>query len=385
MILAIALTIGYAARLSAFLLFLFFAFYNVTFTHISFGYDRYLEVLLFLAIFLPLEQRFGVTTKSSTTPAKNSFREWPAYLVLLQIGLIYTISGVAKNGIMWQNGTAVGALLLDDLLTLPLAVQMASKMGLIKFLSYSTILFEAMALFLLFSPWRNQTCRIVFCIMIFSFHWGLSFFVDVGHFKLMGTVAVALVLPTSFWQRLKPLENKLSIFEKATSVKWYRFKMKRHFNQPPWLKNGLVFLIFYFIIIGNLKMISRQGDAMGKWMRNKGLDKNIASITFRPLQSLGTVFNQNWYFYAPNPNIHLGKIYFIGVKYNGNEVNLENNQAYVPGDYVQKQNSTALNRFFHTKLRNEINKQKNADMSLDYAKYLVNKWEHEQKEYLKGM
>jgi hypothetical protein len=383
-ILAITLTLGFAARYSAFLLFLFVAFYNSTFTHISFGYDRYLEVLLFLSIFLPLENRFGITSNSLQRPSKNKFNRWPAFLVLLQIGLIYTISGLAKNGVMWQNGTAVGALLLDDLLTLPMAIQMASHHGLIKFLSYSTILFEAIALFLLFSPWKNQTSRIIFCVLIFSFHWGLSFFVDVGHFKLMGTLAVMLLLPSSFWQRFKWLENIFVNFEKSISSKWYRFSNVNIPYQNK-LKWGMVVFIFYLIIIGNLRMISTQGDAIGMWMQKSGFDKTISAITIRPLQKLGTVFNQNWYFYAPNPNIHLGKIYFVGVKYNGVEINLETNQPFIPGDYTNKENSTVLNRFFHTKLRNQINKQKNADMCLDYARYLVNKWEQEQKEYLRTM
>jgi hypothetical protein len=383
-ILAISLAIGYAARYAALFLFLFYAFYNATFSHISFGYDRYLEVLLFLSIFLPLEQRFGVTSNASRRPLKSSFNQWPAFLVLLQIGFIYTISGLAKNGIMWQNGTAVGALLLDDLLTLPLAVQLSSKTGLVKFLSYSTILFEAVALFLLFSPWKNQTCRIVFCVMILSFHWGLSFFVDVGHFKLMGILAVILVLPISFWQKFKALESKFTFVEKAITSKWYRLKLEKIPKQN-WLKNGLAFIVIYLIVIGNLRMISVQGDAMGKWMQQVKLDKAFTLLSIKQIQSFGTVFNQNWYFYAPNPNIHLGDIYFIGVKYNGIQVNLETSQPFIPGDYINKKNSTALSRFFHTKLRNQINKQKNADMCLDYARYLVNKWEQEQKEYLKGM
>jgi hypothetical protein len=380
---AIMLTIGYASRLNALLLFLFQAFYNSAFSHISFGYDRYLEVLLFLAILLPLEQRFAISSKSMVSKIDVEYKKWPAFLVLLQIGLIYTISGCSKNGIMWQNGTAVGALLLDDLLTLPIAVQLSSKTLLIKYLSYSTILFEAIALFLLFSPWKSQFFRIVFCCIIFSFHWGLSFFVDVGHFKWMGTLAVILILPAAFWLKFAKFETQLAYLEKGFG-NWYRISKIQFFRKISNHK-AVAIILFYLIIIGNVRMISVQGDAMGKCMQQLNLDKTFTSLTIKPLQSFGTVFNQNWYFYAPNPNIQLGKIYFIGVKYNGQQVNLENNLPFVPGDYVIRKNHSVLNRFFNTKLRNQVNKQKNPDMCLDYARYLVNTWEHEQKEHLMSM
>ncbi len=183
----IVLATGIYTRLMALtgciLLWLFFNRYQLLY----FGWEMYASVMLFWLVLLP--SKFSGKKYHSPIVAALFF----------QIGIIYFYNGISKNGDLWMNGNAVESFLSEVDKARVAADWLIQKPFLTSLLTYLTLLIEIGIIVLLFIPVHTKKLRYLVCFLIFSLHWGIDIFVDVGNFKYVATAVTLLLL--SFFGR----------------------------------------------------------------------------------------------------------------------------------------------------------------------------------------
>lgn len=279
------------------------------------GWDYYIDVLLFLSIFLSIGK-----SKASTFEHRGIF----AFLIIFQIGIIYLFAALSKFGINWQNGTAVSYILGDKTLNTSLGqwLLLNAPIFLIKMLTYSTLVWEFLLFFLLFIPFKSQKIRLSISISIILFHWSINLFADVGHFKYISTCAAILLLPTIFWDfilsKKKAFSNKINyLFNKINGS-------EKVINQYSFgFFSKLIAIYFVFAILFSNIIFSLQARKI-----IEPNNKTINSLRlFFPRKSY--FFSQNWAMYSPNPMNEWGVLKMEGTTLNGRKTNLLNqNNAF---------------------------------------------------------
>src|SRR5262249_40500751 len=150
--------------------------------------DALLRMLLFWAIFLPLERGAGQPPRSVAVVALK-----------LQVLFLYWFSAAQKTGADWTSGTAVYYALSYGLLTRPVGTWVLGVPWLIAPLTYATLLIEALGPFLLLVPERRWRLRSAGVALFMALHAGFLVSMDLGIFSLAGIVAALPFLPARAW------------------------------------------------------------------------------------------------------------------------------------------------------------------------------------------
>lgn len=341
-------TIGYFTRWMTVLSWLLFFSFQQRYYPLEMGWDKYIQAMLFVSMLLPLNHFFSVDKKLSGKEIFNNqyeFRHPFALVVLVQIGAIYFFSGIVKNGELWLSGDAVRIAVNDYLQHTSLTPLLLQSDFLMKFLNYYTMVFESILILLLFFPYKNKNLRYVAIFIILSFHWGISIFMHVGHFKWVAIVACAILLPDSFWEMLykripkwKNTHSPKSIQPgPATGISYYAAILIT------------VFLIS-FIFHNGWRKLSLRGGMVSEYMKEKGLNNVLENTVFYPSKYfLSSYFNQSWFFYAPNPPEFSGA-YFLSGKLNGNEYSINGIESPARIKTAKNIYRSELDMFFQEKL-----------------------------------
>ncbi len=260
--------------------------------YLQFGWDHYLHVLLFWGMFLPLNKRWSVEAHKYTHIC-NEYQSIACFAILLQIALLYFVSGMAKNGNLWMDGQGVKTILLDLMLRqAPQAEWLYLKDGLNSCFNYLTLVFEIGLVFLIFFPLGNKYSRLLSAVSIVGFHWGLSIFLNVGGFRWVALVSASLLMPAFLWSRLKKprvlINGELHLLQ-----------------APKWHSIVLIWLLMFLVLknLNNLKKRGHLSNAIQYWETKDILEKVSHLRLFKI-----SPFEQNWLFYAPNPPSELGHI-----------------------------------------------------------------------------
>jgi hypothetical protein len=214
---------------------------------------------------------------------------------LLQVAIIYWFNGLNKTDISWWKGEAVSMAVFNVLFNKPLGIYMQQFPSINTFLTYFTLFFELIFIFLIFSPKHQKFTRIIAAIFIILFHWGIHFFVDVTLYKYTGIAFFFLLMPAEFWQ-------KFPFLLKFLVDKNYHISFK--LNQNITKKIAFSVCVFIFMMAVNTS-IEKQNERY-KFIKNKFLsdfNKNIIPKNCNP-------FRQAWYMFAPSPPKNTGYIAF---------------------------------------------------------------------------
>jgi hypothetical protein len=125
--------------------------------------------------------------------------------LLIQVGLIYWVTGLQKSGGLWWSGQAVDYALRADEWATPLGVWLRGHPGFGVGLTGYTLALELLGPFLAFVPGRHGIPRLVAVALFWSFHLGLAACMNIGLFPLFSMVAWLPFLPAQIWgQRAAP-------------------------------------------------------------------------------------------------------------------------------------------------------------------------------------
>jgi len=287
------LAIGVYPRLMAFtgsvLLSLFFNRYPLLY----FGWEMYASVMLFWLVLLP--SRSLLLGKGVGAEAKNPL----VFALLFQIGIIYFYNGISKNGELWMSGNAVESFISDAGKSRAAAAWLLQKPLLTTVLTYFTLLVEVGIMVLLFLPFQNKKLRYAVCFLIFSLHWGIDIFVDVGNFKYVATAVSLLLLPGDVWDIIQ---------KKITVPLWLKKrKLPQYFNRsglqiPTNIEKVLAVSVCLFILFANLSQTasSMTNDRVKQVVEALHLHKFFAKMNHNALPQY-SFFTQYWHLYSPDP------------------------------------------------------------------------------------
>lgn len=234
---------------------------------LNFG-DRFLRVMLFWALFMPLDGHGRSGAKGFRILSLGA----AAYQ--LQIVAIYFFSGLHKLDPMWMEGDALRVALLFDQLVRPLGRALAEWPLLCQVLTYATLGLEVVAPLLVFSPMRNGLFRILVVASFVAFHLGIAATMRLGHFPFVCMVAWIPFLPAIFWDRF--WRGELPRTGEATGPR-----------DPRWKQCAVAGLMLLVVLVNVDSLKPRNAT----W-----LPAGVNEIA----RQLG--LDQHWSMFAPHPN-----------------------------------------------------------------------------------
>ncbi|MBW2387902.1 MAG: hypothetical protein JRG89_05635 [Deltaproteobacteria bacterium] len=132
------------------------------------GGDAFVACTLLFEIFLPLGAYWSWDRRQgrSLPAAGNQVVGIASLALILQICVVYWLTGWLKTGDSWAEGRAVWYLLNLQMLTSPLAPWLLEQEWALGPLTYASHALEKWGPFLLFVPWQSSVLRL-FCVVSF--------------------------------------------------------------------------------------------------------------------------------------------------------------------------------------------------------------------------
>jgi predicted DCC family thiol-disulfide oxidoreductase YuxK len=168
------------------------------------GGDILLRMLLFWAMFLPLNAHFSfdrALDNSETEPPQRVFTIGSVAL-LAQVAFLYWFSAMLKSAPQWRTeGSAVYYALSLEQMATPVGQLLLQFPGLLRVLTFLTLRIETVVPLLLFWPFATGPVRSAGVILMVAFQLGLLVCLHLGHFPFVALVAVLGLLPTWAWSK----------------------------------------------------------------------------------------------------------------------------------------------------------------------------------------
>ena len=204
-VVAIALILGYQARVAAFLSWVLLISLGARNNFVSQGGDLLLRVLVLWAIFLPIGARFSIDAALNTArTARNDYFSMATAALLVQVVSVYFFTALLKSDPVWiPEGTAVYYALTNDTLTTPFALWLRQFEWLLPILTYYVWILEIITPVLLFLPWFNFRVRLFALLLLITMH--IAFFLNlrIGLFPFISITSLLTFTPGIVWDWLE--------------------------------------------------------------------------------------------------------------------------------------------------------------------------------------
>jgi hypothetical protein len=329
-----------------------------------------------------------------------------AFAAVSQIGLIYLLTAIAKDGGTWRQGTALYYILHQEQLLHPLGLWLGGgPLWALKLLTRATYWLELAAAFLILLPFWQPWLRRAAIVGLVGLHTGIWLTMNIGEFSPAMMSAFSLLLLPADWQVLerwaRPLRSygaRLAAFSSVGALShWTRSRVPDVRRQPPrvtprtsggkdggaapraggrsapWsrcvfvLTNGIVSLLF---VLGLVDAYNVYGPP------RLGLPEvRIPTALKAVLRYPGN--NNSWNMFAPNPSRYSGWLVVEGRRADGRTIDPLTGQEPTwekPADV-----SSRHDRYWR-KYIDQLKKGKNADHRESLAEYLTRKSHREQPE-----
>lgn len=339
---------------------------NIRYFPVRAGWDYYIDVLLFLSVFLSFHSNKKQQQENTTYDNRNVF----SFLIIFQIGIVYFFAAISKYGINWKNGTAVAYILGDMTLNKPAGIWLLKHTPkiLIKVLTYGTLIWEYSILFLLFFPFRNQKLRIFTSFSILVFHWSINLFADVGHFKYVTSCAAFLLLPGIFWDKIPmSFTTLLNRFQH----KWSYNALTANIENNRYYEIISKIITAYFITGILLSNILFTIDARNKNQQDKQSAFKSVRMIF-PKKSF--FFSQNWAMYSPSPISELGVLKMEALTEDGKMVNLINPSKNASDIFTKDFATWKFENQLLTLFKARIIQEKDEEVIKRWFRYYINRY-----------
>ncbi len=170
-----------------------------------FAADDVLRAVMFWAMFLPLGAAYSVDRAMNTSPRPVPLRilSGATLALMAQQCFIYIFSAVFKttNEAWWPNGTAVYYTLSYDQYVTPLGHFLLNLGPLLTVITLVTLVLEWVGPLLLWSPIRNDVCRMVAVVLFIGLHAGFGLTLNLGIFPFLSIITWLAFIPTSAWEK----------------------------------------------------------------------------------------------------------------------------------------------------------------------------------------
>ncbi len=186
------------------------------------GGDTLLRMLVFWAMFLPLNAHFSVDRALDSSDAELPPRVLTAgsLALMVQVTLLYWFALMLKDAPEWRtDGSAVFYALSLEQFATPVGRFLLRFPDFLKFLTHLTLAIEAWAPLLLFSPFLAGPARTASIALMLALQLGLMICMRLGHFPFVAMVAAIGLLPTWFWSQA---EKRRGRREAATAARAQR-------------------------------------------------------------------------------------------------------------------------------------------------------------------
>ena len=321
--LAILYTLGIKSRwLSCPLLLLFAGIVNRN-PMASHGVEFLIEISLFWGIFLPLDNSYSLAPDGRDHPSE--VRGLLIRGILFQIALVYFTSFITKTGDLWTSGLAVYSLTADLTHANFLSSVLANLPGVSKFLTYFSLIIELALPFLIFIPFFSRSARTIAAFLIVFLHFGLASTIYVGPFHFITFCFAILLLPDSFWNKLKITKDKN--FGRLKIGTWQLSDKLPTNLQTIGLRITQVFVVIMMVVIfqRNFQKWGQESFLSDGINLSSGLE-NIAEARPLDFNLVTGVFRQPWWLFAPNPHKDMGTMVLLGRTQKNETIDIINNQ-----------------------------------------------------------
>lgn len=209
------------------------------------GGDVAMGLLAAWTLFLPLGRRFSVDallaslrSRRESHPKELEARHWDpsrtapvvslaVFGVLVQLAAIYFFNAVHKTGPAWRDGSVVYWVLHQDRIVTWLgeALRDGLPLSVSKVFTWSTLLLEASAPFLLLTPFGTLTARRLAMVALPLMHLGFSAFLNLGFFTPT-MITYFLILPAAadweawgrWWKKRKSTGPRTVFFDGSCGI-----------------------------------------------------------------------------------------------------------------------------------------------------------------------
>tara|TARA_B110000285_G_scaffold41132_1_gene45188 strand:- start:235 stop:1701 length:1467 start_codon:yes stop_codon:yes gene_type:complete len=323
------------------------------------GPDEIMINLLFIAMFLPLDQRFSFFRVGNQI-VNNQHKSFATFYFLFFIGMVYFYQAFLKTGNLWINGDALSYALMEKIWTKPLATSLLEYPELCHFLSSFTLLIEYSIICLLFFPLLNKWTRLLSVILLLGVHWTIFLFLDLGLFPIIVPTFAVLLIPSFVWdylgRKLNNWKSKRKSIEQSELLVGLQKKLK---------PLSIVLLGIVFVLVVWRSALS-----------SESFITYLPQPTFVKKLNHTSLFFQYWGFYSPNPSITHGWFKVVGVRSNGQEIDLRTGKKITMNDtnLQSYRNYSWLVFYYKTILYNYIS-----------SRELLNKWsDYEYQKYIRS-
>lgn len=331
-IFALFLLVGYHTRVATILSWVFLCSLQTRNPLILNGGDFVLRMLLFFAMFIPLDRK--------NSPPVVSFA---TFGLLLQVCFIYWFSAALKSDSSWrQEGTAVWYALNVEQFTTPLGLALLNYPRLLKVFTFATFYLEAFGPFFAFSPIFTAPLRLATAATFIIFHLvGLNLTMDLALFPYVCALAWVVFIPGFFWDKVWPMEKTCLPYKTGK------------------LTNSIAAFFIVYIFLWNLNTLG------------------VKTFSFTPkMYALGTFFrvDQYWGMFAPYPVKESGWYVIPAILLDGEEVDLYRDGAPLDWKAPPLISATYANVRWKKYLMNLPFGAKNEINKSLYANYLRRQW-----------
>ena len=194
---AVCLALGFVPRSAAALAWFLLAALQDRNPGLYMSGDRYLLLLLMWCILLPTGARLSVRPAPIDV---TRLRSVAGAGLLVQIMVVYVLTGLKKTGAEWFDGTALWYALNQEHVT-AVGSSLRSQTTLLGVFSRAIRWTEIFGPLLVLSPWHNVAARTTAVALFWAFHLGIYIFQGIVVFQLVGLSAWLVFLPSAVWDR----------------------------------------------------------------------------------------------------------------------------------------------------------------------------------------
>lgn len=261
--------------------------------------DLYLGLILWWAIFLPLNARYSLDARANPSwkllPDSYSSAATTGYL--LQISVVYAMATINKLDPSWYDtGSAVYYALSFDPFTTELGRALFTKPDLCRYLSYTALATEALIPILLWIPVKKPLFRSLACCAILALHLAILCLLHLGIISIG-----CILLSVGLWPGI--------IFQRLDSY------LSPKQDSPPTPKPSAYSLSFITQIILGLTCVYIIH-------LNYALYRGVVVPT--PIKAFGYLLRQNqeWSMFAPHPGTDDGWFVAKAQRIDGQSIDL---------------------------------------------------------------
>jgi hypothetical protein len=196
------------------------------FSTLSYGGTQILHLMLFFGFFLNWGRAFSYDAyfKNLFWSSTNVYSLW-SVAALLQVALLYLVSGWSKTGHAWKSGVAVEWTLNSLIWPTSIGMVVSEYSNVLSVLTIVVVWYLRFVVFLLFPPISVSMVRIVTVTELMIMHLMYRVHLRIAWFSSICSVMLLLFLPPIVWdtvwrvlrvdQRTRKFELLFALFEKV--------------------------------------------------------------------------------------------------------------------------------------------------------------------------